>query len=157
MWETWVRSLGREDPLEKEMATHSSILAWKIPWTEEPCWPQSMGLQRVRHDFTFHFHQVILKHHQLGMIDLKVLPTQPTMAGLMQSRCVCASGRSLILNLKNWFPQGGCLAQNHPALWAGSGKLSPGVRHLGMVLDLVRMASLLISSSTVLSKLFSYL
>ena len=36
MWETWVRSLGREDPLEKEMETHSSILAWKIPWTEEP-------------------------------------------------------------------------------------------------------------------------
>ena len=36
MWETWVQSLGREDPLEKEMATHSSILAWKIPWTEEP-------------------------------------------------------------------------------------------------------------------------
>ena len=36
MWETWVRSLGREDPLEKEMATHSSILAWKIPWTEDP-------------------------------------------------------------------------------------------------------------------------
>jgi len=36
MWEIWVRSLGREDPLEKEMATHSSILAWRIPWTEEP-------------------------------------------------------------------------------------------------------------------------
>ena len=36
MWETWVRSLGWEDPLEKEMATHSSILAWRIPWTEEP-------------------------------------------------------------------------------------------------------------------------
>ena len=36
MWKTWVRSLGREDPLEKEMATHSSTLAWKIPWTEEP-------------------------------------------------------------------------------------------------------------------------
>ena len=36
MWETWVRSLGREDSLEKEMATHSSILAWRIPWTEEP-------------------------------------------------------------------------------------------------------------------------
>ena len=36
MWETWVQSLGQEDPLEKEMATHSSILAWKIPWTEEP-------------------------------------------------------------------------------------------------------------------------
>ena len=44
-----VQSLGREDPLEKEMATHSSILAWKIPWTEEPGRLQSMGLQRVRH------------------------------------------------------------------------------------------------------------
>ena len=46
----WVRSLGREDPLEKEVATHSSILAWRIPWTEEPGGLQSMGLQRVRHD-----------------------------------------------------------------------------------------------------------
>ena len=45
-WETWVRSLGQEDPLEKEMATHSSILAWKIPWTEEPGRLESMGLQR---------------------------------------------------------------------------------------------------------------
>ena len=43
MWETWVRSLGGEDPLEKEMATHSSALAWKIPWTEEPGRLQSMG------------------------------------------------------------------------------------------------------------------
>ena len=50
MWETWVQSLGREDPLEKEMATHSSILAWKIPWMEEPGRLQSMGLQRVGHD-----------------------------------------------------------------------------------------------------------
>ena len=48
--ETRVRSLGREDPLEKEMATHSSILAWKIPWTEEPGRPQSMGSQRVGHN-----------------------------------------------------------------------------------------------------------
>ena len=48
--ETWVRSLGREDPLEKEMATHSSTLAWKIPWTEEPDRLQSMGSQRVRQD-----------------------------------------------------------------------------------------------------------
>ena len=45
MLETWVRSLGQEDPLEKEMATHSSILAWKIPWTEEPGRLQSMGSQ----------------------------------------------------------------------------------------------------------------
>ena len=50
MWETRVRSLGREDPLEKEMATRSSILGWKILWTEEPGGLQSMGLQRVRHD-----------------------------------------------------------------------------------------------------------
>ena len=47
---TWVQSLGREDPLEKEMATHSSILAWEIPWTEEPGGLQSMGSQGVRHD-----------------------------------------------------------------------------------------------------------
>ena len=50
MWETWVRSLSREDPLEKEIATHSSIHAWKIPWTEEPLGLQSMGSQRVRQD-----------------------------------------------------------------------------------------------------------
>ena len=50
MQETWVPSLGQEEPLEKEMATFSSILAGKIPWTEEPGGLQSMGLQRVRHD-----------------------------------------------------------------------------------------------------------
>ena len=47
MWETWVQSLGQEDPLEKEMATHSSILAWRIPWTEEHGGLQSMGSQRL--------------------------------------------------------------------------------------------------------------
>ena len=50
MQETWVRSLGREDPLEKGMATHSSILAWRIPWTEEPGGLQFMRSQRVGHD-----------------------------------------------------------------------------------------------------------
>ena len=50
MQETWVRSLGREDPLEKEMTPHSSTIAWKIPWTEEPGRLQYMGLQRVGHD-----------------------------------------------------------------------------------------------------------
>ena len=50
MRETWVRSLGWGDPLEKEMATHSSILAWRIPWTEEPGGLQSTGSQRVGHD-----------------------------------------------------------------------------------------------------------
>ena len=59
MRETWVQSLGQEDPLEKEMAIHSSTIAWKIPWTEEPGKPQSMVLQRVRSDYvtntSFHF------------------------------------------------------------------------------------------------------
>ena len=50
MRETWVRPLGWEDPLKKEMATHSSTLAWRIPWREEPGRLQSMGSQRVRHD-----------------------------------------------------------------------------------------------------------
>ena len=48
--ETWVQSLGQEDPLEKGMETHFSVLAWRIPWTEEPGGLQSMGSQRVRHD-----------------------------------------------------------------------------------------------------------
>ena len=51
MWETRVRSLGREDPLEKEMVTHSGILAWRIQWTEEPGRLQSTGSQRVGHDW----------------------------------------------------------------------------------------------------------
>ena len=50
MRETWVRSLAREDPLEKEMANHSSTLAWKIPWMEEPGRLQFMGTQRVGHN-----------------------------------------------------------------------------------------------------------
>ena len=50
MWQTQVQSLGQENPLEKEMAMHSSILAWKIPWTEESGGLQSMGSQRVGHD-----------------------------------------------------------------------------------------------------------
>ena len=50
VWEIWVQSLGWEDPLEKETATHSSIVAWRIPWMEEPGRLQSMGSQRVGHD-----------------------------------------------------------------------------------------------------------
>ena len=53
MQETWVQSLGQEVPLEKEMATHSSVLAWRIPWTEESGGLQSTGLQRVRRHFHF--------------------------------------------------------------------------------------------------------
>ena len=64
MRETQVRFLGREDPLEKEMAIHSSTLAWKIPWTEEPDRLQSMRSQRVRHNFvtsTYIFMKVKVK------------------------------------------------------------------------------------------------
>ena len=50
MWEIWVQSLDQEDPLEKEMAMHSSILGWRIPWTEKPGGLQSMESQRVGHD-----------------------------------------------------------------------------------------------------------
>ena len=60
MWETWVRSLGWQDLLEKEMVTHSSILAWRIPWTEEPGRQQPMGSQRVRHDWVTNTHMVLI-------------------------------------------------------------------------------------------------
>ena len=60
MQETWVRSLGWEDPLEKEMATHSCILAWEIPWTEEMDWLWSVGSQRVRRDLVTKQQQISL-------------------------------------------------------------------------------------------------
>ena len=59
MQKTWVRFLGWEDPLEKEMAIHCSTLAWKIPWTEEPDRPQSMGSQRVRHGWVTSLHVIL--------------------------------------------------------------------------------------------------
>ena len=62
MRETWVQSLGGEDPLEEGMATHSSVLAWRILWTEEPGRLQSMGSQRVRHDWAIK-HTQILNHY----------------------------------------------------------------------------------------------
>ena len=66
IWETWVQLLGQEDPLEKEMATHPSILAWKIPWTEEPGGLQSMGLQRDTtslNDLT-----VLIESHKISLV-----------------------------------------------------------------------------------------
>ena len=62
MQETWVRFLGREYPLKKEMAIHSSTLAWKIPWTEEPDRLQSMGSQRVGHDWVTSLHNIVWKN-----------------------------------------------------------------------------------------------
>ena len=57
MWETWVQSLGQEDPLEKEMTIHSNTIAWKIPWREEPGTIQSMGSQRIGHDWATSLHK----------------------------------------------------------------------------------------------------
>ena len=73
-WETWIRSVGREDPLEKEMATHSSILAWKTPRAEEPGGLQSMGLQRIRHNLAkdSHLHFYMLKSGIAGSYDNSV-------------------------------------------------------------------------------------
>ena len=60
MQETWIQFMGQEDTLEKEMATHSSILAWEILWTEEPGGLQSMGSQRVGHDLVTDMHTSVL-------------------------------------------------------------------------------------------------
>ena len=61
MWETQVQSLGREDPLEKEMAIHSSTIAWEIPWTEEPGRLQSMGVAESDMTEQLHFHFLLVK------------------------------------------------------------------------------------------------
>ena len=73
MWETWVQSLGWEDPLGKEMATHSSILAWRIPWMEEPSGLQSTGSQRVGNNRATSLHFTSL-HSPLSSISLMSFP-----------------------------------------------------------------------------------
>ena len=84
MPETWVRSLGWKDPLEEEMATYSSILAWKIPWTEDPGGLQSKGLHRVRHNWaTEHRHEhpcrwICTPSGRIFLGVESVLLTQPT-------------------------------------------------------------------------------
>ena len=81
MWETWVQSLGQEDLLEKEMATHPSILAWKIPWMEEPGRLQSVGSQRVglspQAKLTPHLSACISYFSSLNNLFPNCLPTQP--------------------------------------------------------------------------------
>ena len=69
MWETWVRSLGQEDPLEKEMAAHSSILAWRIPWMEELGGLQSMGHKESDTTERLHFQTIVLRGN-LNTVDL---------------------------------------------------------------------------------------
>ena len=77
MQETWVQSLSGEDPLEEEMKTHSSILAWETPWTEEPDGLQSLGSQRVRHDLVTEPSPLILKLQQQSDETEKCLEQQP--------------------------------------------------------------------------------
>ena len=115
MWETQVQSLGQEDPLEKSIETHSSILAWRIPWTEEPGGLQSIGLQRVRHTwidlaknsnytlgwpkswFGF-FHHIFLFGQPNAMFNtlLWVLPSPPAPppGSASEGVCVCVTQSS---------------------------------------------------------------
>ena len=79
MRETWVRSLRQEDPLEKEMATHSSTLAWKIPWMEEPGRLQSVGSQRVGHDWT----RLHLPERSRASLVAQLVKTLPAMQGTL--------------------------------------------------------------------------
>ena len=82
--EMQVPSLGREDPLEKKIATHSSILAWRIPWTEEPSGLQSMGWQRIRHNWELNTYNVIwirnriLRHTNICLAFVKLSLTSKT-------------------------------------------------------------------------------
>ena len=89
MRETWVQSLGQGDPLEKGMATHSSILAWKIPWTEEPGRLQSMGSHRVGHD-------LVTKQQRMGHMDLPYKASVPhRLIAKALSKPVMATGEGL--------------------------------------------------------------
>ena len=88
MQETWVQSLDQEDPLEKGMATHSSVLAWRIPWTEEPGRLRFLGSQRVGHDWVTNTHKNVLNSNLL----YSAIP--------WTSRCTF---NSKTLNLKLWF------------------------------------------------------
>ena len=74
--ETWVRSPGQEDPLEKEMATHSSTLAWRVPWTEELGRLQSMGSQRVKHDCVTNFHFSVFQKEDKRQRKKKTCPNK---------------------------------------------------------------------------------
>ena len=93
MRETWVRSLGQEDPLEKEMATHSSTLAWRIPWREEPGGLHSMGSQRVGHDWTSLSLSVDCRNTCFGLWSKD---------GLKRIRDVWLEGKGLSVNFRIW-------------------------------------------------------
>ena len=105
MQETQVWFLGVEDPLEKEMATHSSILAWKIPWTEDPGRPQSMGSQRVGHDWAISLFttrvivdkSLILCILQLLKVEKSHLSPFSSLELALQERTHCPEARSVMI------------------------------------------------------------
>ena len=88
MWETLVRSLGQEDPLEKEMAIHSSTLVWEIPWTENPGGLQSMGSQRVGHDWATSLHFTLSHFSQVRFFVTPWTVSLPSSSvhGILQER-----------------------------------------------------------------------
>ena len=122
MQKTWVRSLGWKDPLEKGTATHSNILAWRIPWTEEPGGLQSMGSQRVGHNRALSIHFLKLNRSQnvtvswswfvfilvfFFLTPSSVIPVDRTLCHL-QFQCECLSCFHLYYSCKrwlNWWPQ----------------------------------------------------
>ena len=87
MQETQVQSLGQEDPLEKQMATHSSILAWRLPWTEEPGGLQSTGLQRVRHNWVTKYSSLFYKQMESPSFSLKDIWTSGPVWALNKNIC----------------------------------------------------------------------
>ena len=113
MWETWVRSLGWEDPLEKEMATHSSILAWEIPWTDDPGRLQSMGSERVRHNWV-----TWLSFFQNGISFAKWAATCPHQIVVPHATRNWKWGTA---RFKERFPDSNC------GIWAS--QMAPAVKH----------------------------
>ena len=98
IWETLVWALGQEDPLKEEMATHSSILAWRIPWTEEPEGLQSMGLQRVRQDWVTNIFTFTLANQ----------PTFPAFVSRsVQKKLICSENLLFVVG-KNLYIKLGC-------------------------------------------------
>ena len=93
MQETWVQSLGQEDPLEKEMTPHSNTLAWRIPWTKEPGGLQSMGSQRVGHDWETSL-SLSLHTQNVSLLSLWCWKTQSQIHGWTISTCVGTDGLS---------------------------------------------------------------
>ena len=102
MWETRIWSLGREDPLEKEMAPHSSVLAWKIPWAEEPSRLHSMGFQELDPTEQLHLHlqhQGLMKRVSLQLFRLYLLMVW---AGHIASTAVLSLCHITQLNMVTW-------------------------------------------------------